>query len=39
MAVTSGVVSGPAGFTLTITDTLSGMAESVDPVTRGIIDR
>ena len=39
MALTYGIVAGPAGFTLTVTDTVSTMAESVDPVTRQLIDR
>ena len=39
MALTYGIVAGPAGFTLTVTDTVSGIAESVDPVTRQVIDR
>ena len=39
MALTYGIVAGPAGFTLTVTDTVSGMAESVDPVPRQVIDR
>lgn len=39
MALTYGIVAGPAGFTLTVSDTVSGMAESVDPVTRQVIDR
>lgn len=39
MALTYGVVAGPAGFTLTVTDSVSGMAETVDPVTRDVIDQ
>jgi hypothetical protein len=39
MALNYGAVSGPAGFTLTVTDSVGGMAETVDPVTRRVIDQ